>query len=51
MSLAIVFKGPEGIVLAADSRVTLSTEQTDAQGNKTILPATYDNATKLLTGC
>ena len=24
MSLAVIFKGPEGIVLAADSRVTLT---------------------------
>jgi hypothetical protein len=43
MSLGIAFKGPEGIVLAADSRVTLTVQQQ----NMTI-PATYDNATKLL---
>ena len=47
MSLGIVFKGPEGIVLAVDSRVTLNAEQ--RKGNVSIvLPATYDNATKLL---
>jgi len=47
MSLGIAFKGPEGIVLAADSRVTLNAElRIDKQ--KTILPATFDNATKLL---
>lgn len=45
MSLGIVFKGPEGIVLSADSRVTISAK--DTQRNITI-PATYDNATKLL---
>lgn len=45
MSLGIVFKGPEGIVLAADSRVTL-TAQVEGQG--LVIPATFDNATKLL---
>ena len=45
MSLAIVFKGPEGIVLAADSRVTLTAQI--PQSNM-LLPAFYDNATKLL---
>lgn len=48
MSLGIVFKGPEGIVLAADSRVTLNAEQQGPNGEKFILPATFDNATKLL---
>lgn len=48
MSLGIAFKGPEGIVLAADSRVTLSVGITDPQGKNILLPATYDNATKLL---
>lgn len=47
MSLGIVFKGPEGIVLAADSRVTLNAEIQNTEG-KIILPATFDNATKLL---
>ena len=55
MSLGIVFKGPEGIVLAADSRVTLTAQvqPPQAQPGQTqpptmLLPATYDNATKLL---
>lgn len=47
MSLGIVFKGPEGIVLAADSRVTLNAEIQNAEG-RLLLPATFDNATKLL---
>lgn len=47
MSLGIVFKGPEGIVLAADSRVTLNAEQRKGD-TKIVLPAYYDNATKLL---
>ena len=44
MSLGIAFKGPEGIVLAADSRVTLTAHLP----NKEIFPASFDNATKLL---
>ena len=50
MSLAIIFKGTEGIVLAADSRVTLTVKhQLGPDSADTILiPATYDNATKLL---
>lgn len=47
MSLGIAFKGPEGIVLAADSRVTLTAEVQQPQG-KMFLPSTFDNATKLL---
>lgn len=47
MSLGIAFKGPEGIVLAADSRVTLSAEMQHG-AEKMMIPATYDNATKLL---
>jgi hypothetical protein len=47
MSLGIVFKGPEGIVLAADSRVTL-TAQKKVGNTIEVLPNTYDNATKLL---
>lgn len=48
MSVGIAFKGPEGIVLAADSRVTI-TAQRPGPGNTTLLlPATYDTATKLL---
>jgi hypothetical protein len=45
MSLGIVFKGPEGIVLAADSRVTLNAQLPE---QSVILPASFDNATKLL---
>ena len=52
MSLAIAFKGPEGLVLAADSRVTLTFQtQMPASGGTPallIVPAFYDNATKLL---
>lgn len=47
MSLGIAFKGPEGIVLAADSRVTLNMELTQGT-EKLIIPSTFDNATKLL---
>jgi hypothetical protein len=47
VSLGVVFKGPEGIVLAADSRVTLNIEL--QRGNQSVvLPSTFDNATKLL---
>lgn len=55
MSLGIVFKGPEGIVLAAHSRATLTFPQTPQGGLPalppapiTLIPATFDNATKLL---
>lgn len=44
MSLAVAIKGPEGVVLAADSRVTLEAQR----GNGPILPVNFDNATKLL---
>lgn len=44
MSLGVVVKGTEGIVLAADSRVTLSITR-DAKE----FPVHFDNATKLLT--
>lgn len=47
MSLGIAFKGPEGIVLAVDSRVTLFAERITPEG-KELLPSTFDNATKLL---
>jgi hypothetical protein len=48
MSLAIAFKGTEGIVLAADSRVTLNAAiQLPLQAQPMLLPATFDNATKL----
>lgn len=45
MSLGIAIKGPEGIVLAADSRITLTAHQKDGPP----LSVNYDNATKLLT--
>jgi hypothetical protein len=44
VSLGIVIKGPEGLVLAADSRVTLS-----AQTPQGLLRVNFDNATKLLS--
>lgn len=47
VSLGIAFKGPEGIVLAADSRATLTSQIQTPQG-QVFLPATFDNATKLL---
>lgn len=47
MSLGIAFKAPEGIILAADSRVTLSTK-TVTPSETIIHNSTYDNATKLL---
>jgi len=46
MSLGIIIKAPEGIVLAAESRVTLSTPT--GNGNE-MLHVNFDNATKLLT--
>lgn len=45
MSLGVCIKGPEGIVLAADSRVTLEASRKGGA----ILPVNFDNATKLLT--
>jgi hypothetical protein len=51
VTLAIAVKGTEGIVLAVDSRATLQivAQQVTPQGTaNVILPATYDNATKLL---
>jgi len=47
MSLGIAFKGAEGVVLAADSRVTLTTMTAGPMGAVAI-PSTFDNATKLL---
>jgi hypothetical protein len=46
MTLAVAFKGPEGIVLAADSRLTLQMPQ---PGGTVVIPAFFDNATKMLT--
>jgi hypothetical protein len=48
MSLGIAFKGPEGIVLAADSRVTLGAAITQPGQPVSTVAATFDNATKLL---
>jgi hypothetical protein len=45
MSLGIVIKGPEGLVLAADSRVTLGTKFP----NGDVFHVNFDNATKLLS--
>jgi hypothetical protein len=44
MSLGIFIKGPEGLVLAADSRITLANQ---VQGQPPFL-VNFDNATKLL---
>ncbi|MFA5310012.1 MAG: hypothetical protein WC370_11115 [Dehalococcoidales bacterium] len=44
MSLGIVIKCPEGLVLAAESRITLGAHIGAQQ-----LPVTFDNATKLLS--
>src|SRR5579884_303736 len=49
MSLGIMIKGSEGIVLAADSRVTLLNQVATPQaGQVLVIPATFDNATKVL---
>ena len=44
VSLGIVIKGPEGLVLAADSRLTLVANRPDG----TVVPVSFDNATKVL---
>lgn len=44
MSLGVVIKGPEGVVLACDSRVTLEA----VKKGMAPLPVNFDNATKLL---
>jgi 20S proteasome alpha/beta subunit len=49
MSLGIVVKGAEGVVLAADSRVTLTAQMPQSNGTIFNLPVNFDNATKLLT--
>ena len=49
MSLGIMIKGSEGMVLAADSRVTLLNQVATPQaGQVVVIPATFDNATKVL---
>lgn len=45
MSLGIVIKGPEGLVLAADSRVTIQAQPPEGPP----ISVNFDNATKLLT--
>ena len=45
MSLVVAVKGTEGVVLAADSRITLNIPQPGGG----LLNATFDNATKFLT--
>ena len=45
MSLGVVVKGPEGIVLAADTRITLNAQGPQQQS----LSVNFDNATKLLS--
>ncbi len=45
MSLGVVIKGPEGLVLAADSRVTLEARQ----GDNPPISVHFDNSTKLLS--
>ena len=47
MSLAIVIKAPEGLVLAADSRVTIEIEPIGANGEP--FSVSFDNATKLVS--
>ena len=49
MSLGIVFKGTEGIVLAADTRITLTAIQEGPNGQQTLIPAFFDNGSKILT--
>lgn len=46
MSLGVVVKGPEGVVLAADTRVTINAQGPNLPGP---LFVNFDNATKLLT--
>ncbi|MCL5075726.1 MAG: hypothetical protein M1136_08815 [Chloroflexi bacterium] len=45
MSFGIVIKGPEGLVLAAESRVTLAAQQPQGPA----IHVNFDNATKLLS--
>ena len=50
MSLGIAIKGPEGLVLAADSRVTLFTQMPPIAAGQPpmLITSTFDHATKLL---
>lgn len=45
LSLGVVIKGSEGVVLAADSRITLEAQQVGGPR----LPVNFDNATKLMS--
>ena len=45
MSLGVVIKGTEGLVLAADSRVTLEAQRL----GRASFPVNFDNASKLLS--
>ena len=52
MSLGIVIKGPEGVVLVADSRLTLTATMPADPANPGVvktLPVNFDNSAKLLT--
>ena len=46
MSLAIVFKGTDGIVMAADSRITMTSSHKVGDVEREVF-STYDNTTKL----
>lgn len=46
MSLGVVVKGPEGVVLAADTRITLNAQSANMPSR---IIVNYDNATKLLS--
>ncbi|NBC17266.1 MAG: hypothetical protein GVY18_08115 [Bacteroidetes bacterium] len=48
MSLGIAIKGPEGVVLAADSRVTLSARQSQPDGSILVREFDFDNSQKVL---
>jgi len=48
MSLGIVIKGPEGLVLAAESRLTLTAQLPQGPQGPSTLHLNFDNATKLL---
>ena len=49
MSLTVTVICPEGVVVAADSRVTLSYYLNPESVEKTIVQSNFDNATKLMT--
>ena len=46
MSLGVVVKGPDGVVLAADTRITLNAQR---QGSTDRISVNFDNATKVLS--